>query len=89
MIEGMRSHAGKAVFFVRGAGVQVDPRYADRLIRMLQRLHNEEEVESLDTAFATAFANVRHIGHRLGQCLGGRSGWHRTLFSLLDAQPSK
>jgi hypothetical protein len=45
MIEGMRSHVGKALFSVRGDDVQVDPRYADKLITMRQHLHNEEAVE--------------------------------------------
>jgi light-regulated signal transduction histidine kinase (bacteriophytochrome) len=61
MIEGIRCHAREAVFSVRGAGVPFDPRYADKLIRMLQRLHNEDEVEGLDIADA----DVRRIVHRL------------------------
>ena len=61
MIEGIRCHAREAVFSVRGAGVPFDPRYADKLIRMLQRLHNEEAVEVLNIAFA----DMSRIGHRL------------------------
>jgi light-regulated signal transduction histidine kinase (bacteriophytochrome) len=57
----MRSYAVKAISLVRGAGVPLSPRYADKLIRMLQRLHNEEAVEDLDIAFA----DMSRIGHRL------------------------
>jgi two-component system, chemotaxis family, sensor kinase Cph1 len=61
MIEDMRSYAVKAISLVRGAGVPLSPRYADKLIRMLQRLHNEEAVEVLDIAFA----DMSRIGGRL------------------------
>ena len=61
MIEDMRSYVGKVIVLVRGAGVPLSPRYADKLIRMLQRLHNEEAVEVLDIAFA----DMSRIGHRL------------------------
>jgi light-regulated signal transduction histidine kinase (bacteriophytochrome) len=61
MIEDMRSYVGKAVLSVRGAGVPFDPRYADKLITMRQRFHNEEAVEVLDIAFA----DMSRIGHRL------------------------
>jgi chemotaxis family two-component system sensor kinase Cph1 len=61
MIEGVRSQAGKAIVLVRGAGVQFDPRYADKLIKMCHRLHNQEAVEVLDIAFA----DMSRIGHRL------------------------
>jgi light-regulated signal transduction histidine kinase (bacteriophytochrome) len=39
MIEDMRSYVGKVIVLVRGAGVPFDPRYADKLIKMRQRLH--------------------------------------------------
>jgi light-regulated signal transduction histidine kinase (bacteriophytochrome) len=61
MIEGMRSHAGKAVFSVCSASVQFDSRCADKLIGMLQRLYKEDDVEGLDIAAA----DVRRIVHRL------------------------
>jgi light-regulated signal transduction histidine kinase (bacteriophytochrome) len=52
---------GKAIFSVRGDDVQFDPRYADKLIIMRQRLHNEEAVEVL----GIAFVDMSGIGHRL------------------------
>jgi chemotaxis family two-component system sensor kinase Cph1 len=55
---------GKVIYFIRSDGVQFDPRYADRLVGMLQRLQNEEVVEGL--GIGIGFVNLRVIVHRLG-----------------------
>jgi light-regulated signal transduction histidine kinase (bacteriophytochrome) len=85
IIKDMSSYAGKAIFLIRGSSVQLDSQYADKLIKMCQRLHNEEAVEVLDIAFV----NMSRIGHRVRDSVWAEVGRHGSLLPLLVARSSK
>jgi len=59
---GVRTEAGETVYYVRDNGVGFDPRYADRLFGVFQRLHRAEDYEGSGIGLAT----VERIVHRLG-----------------------
>lgn len=86
---GSRTEKGETILFVRDNGAGFDPRFADKLFGVFQRLQRQDEFEGTGIGLATAQRMVHKHGGRIWAESQPGQGANRTVPWRLGARCGK